>query len=72
LNRRDTLFAVLPGTTRQLARRLRVCPQTVRKLLRILIDAGEVEVRILHFGSLAYTRVYQRKEPSPCSTVAGS
>jgi predicted transcriptional regulator len=51
-------------TANLIARELRLAPNTVRRYLRELRDAGLVTRKTHWYGRLAYTWVYQRQEPT--------
>jgi DNA-binding transcriptional ArsR family regulator len=51
-------------TANLIAKELRLAPNTVRRYLRELRDAGLVTRKTRWYGRLAYTWVYQRQEPT--------
>lgn len=58
----DRVLSVLPGTSREIAQKLGVSVATANRWIRAARDAGKVERKTRHIGSLAHTNVYQRRK----------
>lgn len=65
----DRVLSALPGTSREIARKIGVSVATANRWIRAARDAGKVERKTRHLGKLRHTYVYQRRKTLQLSTV---